>query len=55
MLSESMFVAAKMCQGTWTNICCEKIKQRVDRVRNVGNVYNVCMLSFYSKMHACSS
>ena len=49
MLSENMFVAAKMCQGTWTNICCQKITQRVDQVRDV------YILSLYRKIHACSS
>ena len=49
MLSENMFVAAKMCQGTWTNICCQKITQRVDQVRDV------YILSLYCKIHACSS
>ena len=38
MLSESMFVAATMCRGTWTNICCQRIRRRVDHVRDVGIV-----------------
>ena len=35
MLSEVMFVTATMCQGAWTKICCQAIKQRVDRVRGL--------------------
>ena len=50
MLSENVFVDAKMCQGTWTDICCQKITQRVDHVRDIGNV---CIL--YCKILACSN
>ena len=43
MLSENMFVAATLCQDAWTKVCCQAIKERVDRVRIVWNlVYTVC-------------
>ena len=35
MLSENLFVAAAKYHGTWTNVCCQRIKQRVDHVRQL--------------------
>lgn len=35
MLSKTLFVAAAMYHGTWANVCCQRIKQRVDRVRQL--------------------
>ena len=32
MLSKDVFVAANECQDAWTGVCCQRVKQRVDRV-----------------------
>ena len=51
MLSEDMFVDAKVCEQAWTQICRQAIKQRADCVRGAGECYNqVC--STHTQMFA---
>ena len=47
LLSETLFVAAAMYHGTWTNVCCQRIKQRVDHVRQLVvslSVHDICLI-----------
>ena len=62
MLSENLFVAAAKYHGTWTNVCCQRIKQRVDHVRQLiaplsvrDTVHDTENLTFSKEFRGCSA